>query len=407
MTTHMVDLATNSKRRKRPVIVEKRKRRLLLYLALIGVLFYICVISYFVGRHYLLKQAKPPQTNAAVPAERPPIIETAPVYPDLRQKHLDDAVQHAQFVQDIDPVFAGSKYDKAVAFANQVGISPSSAKQALAALPSPSSLNPVATLSLISIKREPPIIWVEASVVGPDGQFIRGLKRHDFHVEQSGRRIHWLVVGESVRHGRPSSLAVLVDTSGSTTGQPLPQAKAAIADFINHYGRHGRIKLWAFGSDVKPLTGWTTNNSELLTKLDSLRSNGGTALHRAIEEAVADLATLDGPRSLLLFTDGSDSTNHPLQPAVDQAKKSQVQIHIVALETGETKPEVLQRIASQTGGSFQMVNRADSLIQKFQAVIGQLTKPVYRVAITESLDPKKPLTLRVANLPPITVALPE
>ncbi len=403
MTIQIVDKSVNRAESRRPLPELRKPKRFgcLFYLAVLAVLFYVAIGSYFAVR-YLYGDEQTPTPVAEVVHE-----SVEPEYPDLRQQVLEMLEDEARFCL-VDPALAQSKIDSAVAFAADVKIDSAAVTNAFADLPKAKPFVDKPAVSVISVKHEPPVTWIELDVRQVDGRFASGLTRVDFEVGQGQSRFHRLAVAESVKNGKPPEVALLLDASGSTTGEPFRLAIRAAEAFIADHARRGRIKIWAFASDVKPITSWTSDVQQLVAALQTLRPDGGTALNKALSEAVADASRLDGATAIVLFTDGSDSFNNiSLKSVLVAAKRRDMPVHVVALKTGETKPDILQQIATQTGGTIHLVDRADELVQKFRDVAAQLVTPVYRLAVIEPYDPEVPLHLSVAGLPPTQVAVPK
>lgn len=403
MTLRVIDKNVGIQQKRKPVpALKKRKRwgwKFILFL--LAVLFYLGFLGFWFTRHYWFPDVEP--VVETVEVVEVPIL--APDYPDLRDDYFEKVVELGKF-GGFDPRFAKSEYDKAVAFAKEHQLDGQRAVVGLERLPKPSVVSSHTSVQVLSTQLDAPVHWVEIFVADPSRGFVSGLTRVDFELSQAGNRLHLVGVSESVKNGRAPAIALLMDISGSTTGKPFVAAVAAADDFVKENISSSRLKLWTFGSQVKAETKWTTNQVEISSALKRLKPDGGTALNRAISEAVEDAGLLDMPAALVLFTDGSDSFNNTrLEPALERAKQFQIPIHVLALKTGETKEPVLRQIASETGGTYHMVDSPDGLLQEFREVSRSLTTPVYRLAVMEPLDQKMPLTIQVGGLQPVNVRI--
>ncbi|HVI01359.1 MAG TPA: VIT domain-containing protein [Enhygromyxa sp.] len=103
-------------------------------------------------------------------------------------------------------------------------------------------------------------------------------------------------------------LILLIDVSGSMSGQPLAQAKRVIRALIDGLAPQDRLEMIAFGS--RPVR-WQTEPSacnpqarrDALAWVNGLQASGGTNMHTAIIEALAPLRD-DAQRQILLISDG-------------------------------------------------------------------------------------------------------
>ncbi|HMP80306.1 MAG TPA: VWA domain-containing protein [Pirellulaceae bacterium] len=403
MTLRVIDKNVGLQQKRKPVpTLKKRKRwswKFILFL--LAVLFYLGFLGFWFTRHYWFTQAEPEIETVQV-VELPILT---PDYPDLREDYFEKVIELGKF-GCFDPRFARSEYDTAVAFAKEHKLDGHPAITELNRLPKPSTIDSRASVRALSTQLDAPVYWVELSVAEPGGRFVSGLTRIDFELTQAGNRLHLVGVSESIKNGRAPAIALLMDISGSTIGKPSLAAVAAADDFVKENTSRSRLKLWTFASQVRAETRWTANQVEIRSALQRLKPDGGTALNRAISDAIEDAGMLDMPAALVLFTDGSDSFNDtPLEPALERAKQFQIPIHVVALKTGETKEPVLRQIATETGGTYHMVDSPDGLLQEFRQVSRSLTTPVYRLAVMEPLDQKTPLTVQVGGLQPLNVRL--
>ena len=117
-----------------------------------------------------------------------------------------------------------------------------------------------------------------------------------------------------------------------------------------------------------------------------------------------DLLTRSGSsRSIVLFTDGSDSYNdEDIEKTLASCREHAISIHVLMLATAEVNEPILRRIAGETNGMFLSASDPARLSQEFAAVTAAFQRPVYRVAIFEPLD-EGSLTLKVGTLPAVSL----
>lgn len=96
---------------------------------------------------------------------------------------------------------------------------------------------------------------------------------------------------------------------------------------------------------------------------------GGTALYQGIDLALSDLASSSQP-VLFVFTDGRENASRPgynLELVLNAAQQSQIPIYIAGL--GDVDAQVLEQIATTSGGQFFQANSVDQLAQVFEEVL--------------------------------------
>jgi Ca-activated chloride channel homolog len=170
------------------------------------------------------------------------------------------------------------------------------------------------TVAPHELRRQAGYEQVTVTVTDQHGRYETGLQRDDLNLYVDGvqRPI------EFFRHdlNTPVSVGIIVDTSGSM--QPkIPQAQAAIAEFINQLNDRDDVFLFAFSDRPYLLQPFTTNHKLVLSRLQLLHAYGETALFDTIIDGL--LMVHHGrwdKKALLVVTDGMDNQS--------QAEVSQV-----------------------------------------------------------------------------------
>lgn len=156
----------------------------------------------------------------------------------------------------------------------------------------------------------------------------------------------------------PVSALIAIDTSGSMFGAPLAAAKVATVDLIAGLDDQDRVGLLAFADSPTIVAGLSADRAEVEQGVASLRAQGSTALYSAVVEGARILGSVDdGPRALILLSDGEDfggvsgvGREESLAAAVDAG------IVVFAFALGaEADGAYLAALANSTGGSFSVV----------------------------------------------------
>ena len=156
-----------------------------------------------------------------------------------------------------------------------------------------------------------------------------------------------------------------IDTSDSmAAGGRFEQAQAAAQAFLEAVPSDVRVGLVTFDDDVEVVQEPTTDTSQLSTAIDGLELARGTSLYDGLIQAV-DTAGKEGSRSVLLLSDGKDTTNTSLASATRAARSSKVKVDVVALGQGNGAP-FLERIASSGGGQQIAADDPEALTALFE-----------------------------------------
>lgn len=163
---------------------------------------------------------------------------------------------------------------------------------------------------------------------------------------------------ENVR--TPIDLALVLDRSGSMTGEPLEAAKLAAHDAVDLLEDGDGVSIVTFGSEVDVPVPWQRidDRTALHDAIDRIAIRGTTALHAGWVEGVAQLIDrLDPARTarVILLTDGRANVGFtdPTRIAADVARMAANGVATSAIGLGRGFDEdLLARVADAGGGRF-------------------------------------------------------
>jgi len=206
------------------------------------------------------------------------------------------------------------------------------------------------------------------------------LVREQVTVEQDGEEVVDFLL-ESVSAAKdPLSMVVAIDISGSMQGGPLNKARAAAANFVGRFDVVDEVALVKFDDRIELVHGFTTDKGSVIEAINSLRSRGDTALYDVIAYSVQQMEAQTGRRAVVVLTDGRDtaSEEYGLQGCIEVANGSSIPVFVVGLDSPQFTPDVMERIASGTGGDYLYAPSPDDLDALYQKIRGQLQNQ-YRI----------------------------
>lgn len=229
------------------------------------------------------------------------------------------------------------------------------------------------------------------TVYDEKGKIVKGLKKEDFLLwedEKTQDISHFTTFKKT-----PLSLAILLDLSGSMAYQDkLKNSRKIIKAIADSLEKNDEIALFTFSDYfVKKKVPFTKDKSAIIKKLKSLKAGGNTALYQAISFMPEILGENQNRQAILLLTDGLDNKSIISQKQViENTAKMQIPIYVIGfaytgkkdghrLDKEYSDPEVIETLASETGGFFKAImteeelhdtieNMKDEL--RFQYVIG-------------------------------------
>jgi Ca-activated chloride channel family protein len=151
------------------------------------------------------------------------------------------------------------------------------------------------------------LVSVPVSVLDKNGRYVPHLGQEDFRIYEDG-------VEQQIAHfsavEKPFTIALLLDTSGSTRLRRKDIQSAAIA-FIDQLRPDDRVIVISFGDSVEVLTEATGNREVLRNAILQAESGNGTHVYDAVDFVINQRLNhrIPGRKAAILFTDGVDNVS--------------------------------------------------------------------------------------------------
>lgn len=201
-------------------------------------------------------------------------------------------------------------------------------------------------------------------------QAVNGLKLSDLVVKLNDQTLMYpRLYAASNTIESASSMMLALDYSGSMETRPRNYSMQSAYVFLKSMvGKtEAKVGVLGFTDQVLLLSGLTTNY-ELAAKTVYIENTGDTSLNDAIVEASAMLAGEKGRKSILLLTDGEDtSSQHSMEEAIEAAKSHNIAVYVLGL--GSVNISAMQQIANETGGKFYFAYEAKLLSELYSTVV--------------------------------------
>ncbi len=133
------------------------------------------------------------------------------------------------------------------------------------------------------LRQQPGYEQVTVTVTDPRGTYVTGLQKGDFKLYMDGQQRPIEFFRQDLN--TPVSVGILVDTSGSMEPK-IPQARAAIAQFLRDLNDRDDVFLFAFSSHPFLLQPFTMNHDLVMRRLALLHAYGQTALFDVIMQGL-------------------------------------------------------------------------------------------------------------------------
>jgi Ca-activated chloride channel family protein len=152
------------------------------------------------------------------------------------------------------------------------------------------------------------LINVNVTVTDRTGRFVSGLRQEDFYVYEDDKPIE---VTHFSADRVPVSLGIVLDTSGSMSGEKWDSALDAIDRFLAALpDPNDEFFMYRFSADPDLVHEWTNDRNRISRALGRIRPNGGTAMYDAVAEAVPMAqAGQNRKKAIVVISDGNDTNS--------------------------------------------------------------------------------------------------
>jgi Ca-activated chloride channel homolog len=230
-------------------------------------------------------------------------------------------------------------------------------------------------------------VTLDVVVVDKKGRFVPGLTRDSFEVLEDGlpQELSFFTAQFT-----PVTTLLLLDTSSSIRSS-LSAIQTAAYLFTQNLSEGDKARVGLFNDEVRFSAGYTDDIAEHLKMLKSMKAEGRTALYDSILTALDELESVEGRKSLLVFTDGDDvgpanqGSRASIEEVIEGAKQSEVTIYTVGF-TGwgpegadSVNRPFLTTLAEATGGRPFFPEKVEEVKKAFAEVQQDLHRH-YRMA---------------------------
>ena len=235
--------------------------------------------------------------------------------------------------------------------------------------------------------QESPVIRVNVRLVhmlvtvkDANGQLMGSLNKSDFSVYDNGARQQIALFERQTE--QPLSVAVLIDTSASTGIEmhyELDSVRKFVKALLNEGNPLDTAALYSFNWQTTVESSFTRRFERLDSRLNRLRSEGGTSLYDALYLASRDLEFRDGRHVIVVVTDGGDTTSiKSFHQALEAAQMADVVMYPVLVmpitnDAGRNigGENALTTLSAGTGGRV-FTPKAQELDRAFSDILREL-----------------------------------
>lgn len=182
-------------------------------------------------------------------------------------------------------------------------------------------------------------------------------------------------------HNMPRELVLVVDTSGSMSGDSMAQAKSAVRYALTSLTPQDSFNVLAFSSDVMalapqslPASAWNIGRAQQFVA--ALDADGGTEMGKALDHALpANYHVPNGVlRQVIFMTDGAVGNEKQLFDFIQQ-RLGDSRLFTVGIGSAPNG-YFMQRAASAGRGTFTYIGYGEDVEAKTVALLAKIAAPI-------------------------------
>ena len=169
-------------------------------------------------------------------------------------------------------------------------------------------------------------------------------------------------------------VVVVIDTSGSMSGEPLAAAKLAAKDFVAALDDETNVAVVGFGPTASAVAPFDTARADIDEAIDGLEAGGETALYDGLELAAEQFPDANARRFIVVLSDGKDTASSAtLIDASAAISGEEANLYAITLESADADFSGLESLSAQVNGQVVPASDADSLQATFASIASRLS----------------------------------
>ncbi len=228
------------------------------------------------------------------------------------------------------------------------------------------------------------------SVLDGSGMPITGLTADNFTVYEDSNPVK--LNSLTPVSNQPSNVVLLIDSSGTMTGQSIIDIRSAAERFLSKLNQGDQYAIMDFNETVTTDQSFTDDIKSGNDILDAVKPvNGkGSCLYDAAYKAIELAMTGSNPqKAVIIPTDGGDTlangsvcSKKTLDDVINLAESGQIAIYTMGFGD-KTDPKALEKMAESSNGQYFSSATTNNSSDLFDAVSAQL-KNTYQLSYTSS-----------------------
>ena len=182
----------------------------------------------------------------------------------------------------------------------------------------------------------------------------------------------------------PVNVAIVLDRSGSMSGQKIEHAKKAAIQAIDYLGKDDIVSVIAYDHNVTVIVPATkvSNKADIKNRISTLQPGGNTALFAGVSKGAAEIrkfADKDRVNRVILLSDGKANSGPSSPKALGDLgaslKKEGISVTTWGLGNGYNE-DLMDQLAQRSDGNHTFIESPQQLAGIFEAEFGDILSVV-------------------------------
>lgn len=244
-----------------------------------------------------------------------------------------------------------------------------------------------------------PNVKLYVSIKNSYGDSIDNLEYKNFYISEdmNDSGFKTIKVEKAVQLDQEENLNIdiVADVSSSmnlmtSNGTNMEVSQEAMVNFVNQiqFNVGDKAGLMSFADGIKRNLYFTDNKSSLINQINNLQMGNMTSLYDALYASINQIASTEGAKCVIAFTDGDDTYSELSPNAVKElAQRYKIPVYIIGIGSS-INSSVLRDIAESTGGFYENITDASYMAGIYQRIFKE-QKSQYLVEYKTSESSKK------------------
>lgn len=239
-----------------------------------------------------------------------------------------------------------------------------------------------------------PKMTIYTQIQASDGSDLEKAKKEQFTLSELGKDgvSTDIDISEIIPLGKDNDMNInlVIDQSGSMDdSSKMDNAKLAATKFLDELMKSGKneVEITAFDDYVYNMQPFTTNKTDLLNAIDSIDTDGQTALYDAIYDALIQTNQKTGSRFIIAFTDGEENASlHTEEEVIELSRLTGIPVYFIGIGSSVDYSGV-SNLAEECNGQFysaETTNLSTLLLEIYDEIYSN-QKNLYKITYTSPL----------------------